>query len=619
MLEERYGSTVEDWLVPADSYHAFPAADDREAWEGLLPDVRCAVIAAGEEVRGCEWPPLPAALYMEFSRTGNRSRYERRYFQRRSALAELVIAECAEGAGRFLDDIVNGLWSICEESTWVVPAHNRHSGAGEPLPDVTDPFIDLFAGDTGALLALTHNLLGARLDAVSDRICSRLRAEVKARILDPFLSHDDFWWMGSSERRRLNNWSPWCVSNCLAASLLLEADQGRRARAVRKAIVILDRFLAGYHADGGCDEGPGYWTVAGGALLDCLELLHGASGGAVDVYGEPLIQEIGRYIHRVHISGDYYVNFADCNARLQIPAGLVYRYGRRTGDEELSALGSWAYAGQNAVGVRRGKLLRALADLFCTGGIDERADPPLVRDVWLDGIEVMVARERGGSDDGLYLAAKGGHNDESHNHNDVGSFIVYCDGAPVMIDAGVGTYTAKTFSAQRYELWTMQSAYHNLPTVNGVQQQAGERFSARDVHYHAGDDAAELSLDIAGAYPEPAGIRSWRRTLRLARRADAHVEIVDDFALAPPAPEITLSLMTACAPSVESPGVILLSASAGPVRLTYDPSALAPSVERIELDDERLCSSWGDRLFRIVLRVAQATDRGVLITRIERG
>src|SRR5690606_39553860 len=49
---------------------------------------------------------------------------------------------------------------------------------------------------------------------------------------------------------------------------------------------------------------------------------------------------------------------------------------------------------------------------------------PLLRDVWLSEIQVMAARDQGGTPDGFYLAAKGGNNHESHNHNDIGNFVV---------------------------------------------------------------------------------------------------------------------------------------------------------------------------------------------------
>jgi hypothetical protein len=357
--------------------------------------------------------------------------------------------------------------------------------------------------------------------------------------------------------------------------------------------------------------------VAGGALLDCLELLHSASGGAVDAYSEPLIGEMGRYIHRMHISEDWFANFADCNAKVQIPAGLVHRYGSRIADPQLSALGSWVYSRRGVEALLGGKLLRVLQDLFHAGAIDGDARPPLVRDVWLDGIQVMAARECDGSDRGLYLAAKGGFNNESHNHNDVGHFIVYHDGEPALVDPGVGTYTAKTFGEHRYELWTMQSAYHNLPTVNGVQQRDGDEFSARDVQYCVEEAAAEMQLDIAGAYPGEAGIESWRRTCRLVRGENACVEITDEFALKAPTRDIMLSFMTPCEPDVSSPGVIALPVSGGSVRLTYDAGTLAASVERIDFDDERLGLSWGDHLFRILLRAREEMDLGAFVTRIE--
>jgi hypothetical protein len=226
----------------------------------------------------------------------------------------------------------------------------------------------------------------------------------------------------------------------------------------------------------------------------------------------------------------------------------------------------------------------------------------------------MAAREKEGSDRGLYLAAKGGHNSESHNHNDVGEFIVYLDGKPVLVDAGVGTYTGKTFSAQRYEIWTMQSAYHNLPTVNGVQQHEGEELKASDLAYRADDAAAELSMDIAGAYPESSGIKSWRRTYRLRRGRGAYVEAVDDFELERPTLDITLSLLTPLTPEVDPAGVIAL----GRAEVRFDGTALAASVEEVPLDDDRLRSSWGKQMSRIVLRPKTATAKATWVMRIAR-
>ncbi|MBN2290547.1 MAG: heparinase II/III family protein, partial [Candidatus Glassbacteria bacterium] len=526
-------------------------------------------------------------------------------FERRSRLRDLVLAECVEGRGRFLDEILNGVWAICEESSWAISAHVGHQKAGVGLPDTEDPQVALFSCETASLLAWTVYLVGGRLDEGSPLITSRLDREIKRRVLDPAIERDDWPWMGF-EGGWVNNWNPWCNSNLLSPLLLLERQEARRAAGVHKILRSLDVFLGSYQADGGCDEGPGYWNVAGGALFDCLEVLRSATGGALDVYDQPLVQEIGRYIYRVHIHDRYYINFADASAKVGIADDLVFRYGKRIGDKNLMALGAWAARGRMAAGPGAsgsiGRQLPALA------GLEElQAAPaaqPLVRDVWLQGIHVMAARSAGGAAEGLYLAAKGGHNAESHNHNDVGNFIVYVDGRPAIIDAGVGTYTAKTFSPQRYEIWTMQSAYHNLPTVNGVMQQEGREFAARDVRYRSGSSFAELSLDIAGAYPPRAGVESWKRKIRLDRAGEVRVE--DDYKLTRSDGGLTLSLLTPCRVALEGPGRIVLTEKAEAVeafslRVYYPAGKLTAAVESITLDDARLESVWGGELNRILL------------------
>lgn len=281
-------------------------------------------------------------------------------------------------------------------------------------------------------------------------------------ILTPLLQRDDFWWMGfNSPTRRVNNWNPWICSNWLASTLLIEQDETLRARSVFKAIQALDNFIDQYPQDGGCDEGPGYWGRAGASLYDCLELLYSATDGQISVYDHPLIRNIGQYIYRVQINDRYFVNFADASAMITPSPGIVYGFGKRINDDKMMALGTWSAYQQdilhNGVSDSIGRQLVTISK------VDEILEgsslPPLPQDVWLDQIQVMAARDRSGSTDGFFVAAKGGHNNESHNHNDVGNFIVYLDGLPVLIDAGVEAYTAKTFSSSRYEIWTMQSNY----------------------------------------------------------------------------------------------------------------------------------------------------------------
>ena len=596
---------LEKFLVPAAEWNPYAKIGERDFWEALPERTRQVQITEAEKFLGQPWPALPATLYLEFARIGNRSNFEEPYFERRERLTDLVLAECMENKGRFVDEIVNGLWAILEESSWVLPAHIGSQKAGVGLPDTGEPIVDLFSAETVGILSWSYYLLGERLDQVSPLIRPRLVKEAHTRVLDPCFQRDDFWWM-AFHTDHINNWNPWCNSNWLTAALLLEKDDKLRTMVVAKILRSLDLFMASYHADGGCDEGPSYWGRAGASLFDCLELLRSASNGKIDIYDQPLIREMGRYIYRVHIDGPYYINFADAPAKLTISGDLVFRYGERIGDKNMTALGAFVEQQRMKSSPLPGRdLSRGLAALAGLGAITKtEGRESYIRDAWLDGIQVMAARSKEGSAEGLYLAAKGGHNNESHNHNDVGNFIVYYNGQPVLIDAGVGTYTRKTFSDQRYEIWTMQSAYHNLPTINGVMQHEGREFAARDVRYHADDSAAELSLDIAGTYPEKAGVRSWKRTVRLER--GKVVQLTEDYSLSRREAELTLSLMTPCAVELKAGGRISLTGKSGSgeqyaVELKYDASKLAPKVEKIALDDNRLQASWGESLNRIVL------------------
>ena len=199
--------------------------------------------------------------------------------------------------------------------------------------------------------------------------------------------------MGLNNDRPVNNWNPWIHSNLLTCALLLDADPARRARTVYKILTSLDRFLDSYHDDGGCDEGPGYWGRAGASLFECLDLLHSASGGGLNYFDLPLVRQIGAYIYKVHIAGDWYVNFADAPAKVKPDGSLVYRYGKATGDRDLQAFGAYLYQRSRlpvwkAWGARFPRFSRR-AEIRAA-----QARDPLVREAWLDGIQVAAARRR---------------------------------------------------------------------------------------------------------------------------------------------------------------------------------------------------------------------------------
>jgi hypothetical protein len=600
-------------LTPRDEWRPFPILQDRHGWDVLGTELKREIIRLGEEALRKEPPPLPASLYLEFARNGNRSRFEAVYFERRVGLHRLVTAECVENKGRFLDAIANALWALCEESSWCIPAHVGAQKTGIGLPDLNEPIVDLFAAQTASNLSWTLYLLGDALDKVSPRIRPRVLAEIDRRILTPFETRDDFGWMGfsGSGRDRPNNWNPWINASVMTASLASESDENRRIRLVHKTLRSLDRFVQPYPSDGGCDEGPGYWGRAAASLFESLELLHGATRGRFDEFASPLIGEMGRFIYRVHITDDYYVPVGDCSARLHPEAALVRKYGQRIADPRMESFGRWLASRESVRDGLDGQDLGRMLLAIFPGSVPPSAGaptPPLVRDVWLpsEDMQLMAARDSEGSAQGLYLAAWGAHNAQSHNHNDVGNFVVFVDGQPALVDVGAPTYTAQTFSRRRYELWPMQSAWHNLPTINGVMQDAGRKFAARNVRYSTDAKQASLTMDIAAAYPETAAVKSWHRTVRLNR--GTAVELVESFELGAATGPTTLSLMTPLDADASVPGTVSLkkAGAAGQdgvlARISYDPAHMEVSAEQRTLDDTRLSRVWGPRLSRLLVR-----------------
>ncbi len=601
-------------VAASSAYRPWPACSDRSAWEELADELRSALIERAAASVGKPWPALGALTYMDFARTGSRSAHEGPVHDRRARLADLVLAECCEGRGRFLDEIVEGTWLTCEESSWVWPAHNRSTGRRPfgPLPDVLHSYVDLGVGETAALLAITRYLLAEQLDEVAPIITERIDHELERRFLQPYLTREDFNWMGFVSPHP-NNWCPWIASNYLVSLLLTEQRPDVREAGVRKALASVDSFLAGYDEDGACDEGPNYWGVAGGSLFDCLELLRAATGGGFDVYGEPLIQEIGRFMYRVYLGRNHFLNFADADLEVtDISPYLLRTYGERVGSPELSGL---AYQLAQANGGDRGgsqllghrhRLLRAVPALFPFHPIEE-APLALPQDVWLPGGQIMLARERPASTDGLTLGAKGGTNGESHNHNDVGSFMVYRDGEPVIIDLGRETYRRETFNEHRYELWFTQSAYHNVPLIDGKGQEPGASFHGEVLDYEAGEARTRFLIELAPAYPASAGVRSWRRELVFERGERPSVVVSEEYELERALP-VEAILMTGAEPR-RADGVFLLGPG-GAVELEVTAGDLQVEVEPLPITDPRLHASWGERVYRIHLRTPQLTDRG---------
>ena len=645
LLTKAYGSAkITDALLPLDGYAPFPQWQDRAAWNSLRPATHERLLSDGRRYLGFHWPEMPATLFLEYARNGNRSDYEAIRTERMNALQALLFAECVEGKRLFIDDIVNGLWATCEESFWGVPAHLYIQKADLGLPDPHDPIVDLFAAQTSALVATTVYLLGDALDKINPLVRERCIFEAERRILQPCLSQN-FMWMGlpggkprhdlpwlvdpvNGQVQPVNNWDAWICWNWLTTVLFLDHDPARRAKGVQKVMLCLDKFINTYPDDGGCEEGPGYWSVATGAMFEALELLRSATNGVVDIYHHPLLREMALYMPRTQIAGDFYINQGDASSIVHPDADRLIRMGKRLASTDIV---NYAVAT-----IQSDYVPNTLPSLFDEAALLQApsAAPPLYRDTWLPDTRIMAARKRAGSAEGLYLACIASDNGKSHSHNDTGSFWVYSNGLPILIDLGQESYQKKSFDAHRYEIPTTQSSWHNLPTIGAVQtgtaatqtgpaegqttpgvgfdEGVGPQFRASEVRYKANDQTAELSMELHDAYPAAARLKSWRRSLRLIRAED-RIELTDSYSLMQATP-VTLNFITTCTVIERAPGKLELTNSVFgkvtdpaaapqvlPLQITFDPDLLSFSTDTMVLENAELRRNWGERAFRIRL------------------
>ncbi|MBC8770266.1 heparinase II/III family protein [Arenibacter sp. BSSL-BM3] len=604
LLSRNYSyDTIKKYVVKDQSWVPYPGYNNRAEWEKIPQNLREAYIEEGEGYLDYGWKYIPVSHYLEFTKSGSRMIMEKPYRDNIQAFEALVLAELMEGKGRFLKDIINGIFYYSEQTYWGNSAHLSLQRAGAGLPDVLEPTIDLGVGKVAANLAWTHHFLEEEINKVNPLILKRLRFEIDKKVLKPYYTRNDFGWMGYTNES-VNNWNPWCNYNALNCIMLMENDSITRSINVQKSMLSVDEFMNYYKDDGGCEEGPSYWSHAGGKLFDYLELLYKGSNGKIDIYNEELVQNIGKYIYKAYINGEYFVNFADASAKLKSRPGTIYRYGKRINDSIMTGFGAFLAQKQHfGESTFKGKIELALDDLFNLDEIkNAKAVEPLLADFCLPDTQIMAAREQEENHDGFYFAAKGGHNAESHNHNDVGTFILYYNGKPALIDVGVDTYTAKTFGKERYSIWTMQSGYHNLPTINGMDQKDGLEYKAKNSSYKSEKDKVSYSLDISGAYPKEAKVEQWQRSYTLLR--GEKFEISDSYSLLENTGDTQLNLMAALEPKIIKPGLLRLGHRKGGLSLKYDPEILQPTVENITIEtDSKLYTTWGEKLYRIRFQV----------------
>lgn len=579
---------LKTFIVTDQKWVTYPDYGNRNEWDKLFGESKKTVIEKGEKCLDYEWQVVKATDYLEFERTGNRQIMEKPFGDNNQAIMQLLLAELAEGKGRFIDQLINGVFHTCEMTSWALSAHLITQPSHRALPDSQYQLIDLTAGDLGGLLSWTYYFMHDEFDKIDPEISKRLYRELDKRIMTPYLENNNFWWLAWNYKGQMvNNWNPWCNSNALMTFMLLEDNPDRLSDAVYRSMISVDRFLNYVHSDGACEEGPSYWGHASGKALDYLVLLEYITNGKISVFDNSQIKSMGEYIAKSYVGNGWVVNFADASAKGGGDPYLIYRYGKAVDSDELKQFASMLNS-KNGISFTGRDVFRTLEALRISDELANYTEKYKSSNfTWYPETEFCYLRN-----DKAFFAAKGGYNDESHNHNDAGTFSLWVNNTPVIIDAGVGTYTKQTFSSERYSIWTMQSNYHNLPMINGVPQKYGRKFKAND----AKASKNSFSVEIASAYPNEAAVESWVRSYKFSKNS---LTISDDFKLSESKSPNVINFMTWGDVDIQNNGIVFITIDGVKVKLNYDSDLFELKKETVEISDKRLSDVWGNKIYRL--------------------
>ncbi len=441
---------------------------------------------------GKEMPALRQEEFDLYEQKGDRLTYEAAYFPRRMFLAvfgmEAILEKEEKGTvdSTVLFKLCDVLEKICMEDTWALPAHvdRQQNPAWRETAD-------LFASETAQTLS---ELLDRLSDFLPEELKNRIEAEVNRRVLEPYYFSEVpyAWWEVGT-----NNWTAVCAGSIGSAVIHLSKARRRLPKPLSECLervrAAMSYYFQGFTDDGTCMEGLQYYTYG-------MTYFANFAWELKELTGENLFQrpDIAAFPAKCFFPDGVSLSFSDGSSRDTFRVGL-------------QALQALAYGGaafpsmKRAAGLHSDDCYRFAGlkmDWFATKEYLERADGA-VREK-LHAVEDLQQKDRttegtegknlslassccfhilpdaewciGYALNGTGFACKGGHNGESHNHNDIGHLIYEAEGVLFLTDLGAGEYDRDYFSENRYRAICNHSFGHSVPVLNGQGQREGKEY-----------------------------------------------------------------------------------------------------------------------------------------------
>lgn len=501
-------------------------------------------VDVAEELSKGTLPVFDTNKYCRYFEDGNRLDFESVYFERRKNLTMFGLVSVlwqdiderglvSEGkrleyAGRLLNIIED----VLREPTWVLPAH----GSIEHL-EGKRVSIDLFAAETAGALAEIISLISNHPDinnSLKDKysqIYEKVFDEIDNRIFQIFTAKEPCdWWENVAM-----NWCSVCSGNVGIAAyyMLKDIDDARYKYITDRVTKAMKIYISSMSKDGVCSEGLGYFKYGMEYYLKFLECI-----GRLDVINEN--KEVFLFPQRIYLGYGCSVNFSDCLIENKAKFGItsitakvidevkIHRDMCRQSSDEEYELDFNPELVEIFGGDECHRWLGAYSDYKWVKDYGKylKCDDSDMKNYVFPDSQWLVKDLK----NGMKIYAKGGHNDESHNHNDVGSFALMYGGKEILCDLGSGEYTGDYFGDKRYEILCNSSKGHNVPILDGNYQKSGRDNKADLFDYK--DEKLTISFGKAyGHYNLLRCIEFSDTGLTIADKAEELSEMTESFCL----------------------------------------------------------------------------------------
>ncbi|WP_052106293.1 heparinase II/III family protein [Neobacillus niacini] len=515
---------------------------------------------------------LTYSLFRIFTESGSRLEFEKVYFKKRHRLTTFAIMVLLEPEDKeYVTALENTIWSICNEYSWCLPAHLKNSfetsttiSCSLNRPSVENYTIDLFSAETAFSLA---EILKLTEDVLDPLICKRIYEEVYKRVFRPFKTTKYEW------ETQEHNWASVCAGSIGAAALHLIQDKEELNTIVTKVLPAMECYLKGFNDDGVCLEGYGYWQYGFGYYVYFADLVKKKTNGKLDLLNSEKIHQIALFQQRCFLNENKVVNFSDANPTASVFLGLSHYLSKVYDDFEIPErklrakftadhCGRWAPAIRNLLWF----------------------DDTLPNQPWGNGSNFfnesqwLISRHQTTSGH-FSFAAKGGNNNEPHNHNDIGHFILQGNSEVFLKDLGSGLYTKDYFSEKRYTFLSNGSQGHSVPIINHQFQEEGSSKFARILDVDLGEDVDIFELDISNAY-ELENLRSLNRKFTWIKKELPKLILDDVYSFTEQPISITERLITSAFSIIEEEDEVILAGKQR-LRILYDSRMLYLEVKRL--------------------------------------